>query len=185
MKVLFFSLFVFLIVFADNQITAQILERPTEILNGATQLATILTLPDTSQKQTVGGFVVMNVKNPTISNPLNNAPDLEITIGENLNFLNNVVLSIVTGADKINIYTSQTDGTPIVFDGKNNVFQNGQLPQNLWVEGVNPSVTCRDVKISATLQGTNLSDNIVYTVLWGSAPNINSQGSISNNFSRT
>ncbi len=114
---------------------------------------------DETTEDTIGGLVVRRVDN-------NNAPRQQISVEK---------LTDVAGAAVVGGKVKVTFGGSVELydtkDGLNKlptekVFDNANLPVQLWVQGVAGSGTMRDVKITATPVGAGESDDVSFTVLW-------------------
>jgi hypothetical protein len=66
---------------------------------------------------------------------------------------------------KVKIYTAETGGTEITFNGTDNVFSVGDLPKDLYVKGYQLSTLERDVTLTLTHGGGGGSDDVRFTVV--------------------
>ncbi len=116
---------------------------------------------DTNQdKRSVGGFIVLNPPGGS------RTPRKKITVRKVTprDFDGDVILQ--SASDKIKMFDASTGGTEMPIDGTKNKFANATLDfyagKDLFVEGVKPSDSMRDVEMSVDLE-SHSSDSVVAT----------------------
>jgi hypothetical protein len=70
------------------------------------------------------------------------------------------------------VFTAETNGTEITFDGSDNRFANTALPKSLWVQGEEPSGAPQDITLTFTSDPGGCADSVTFTVItvepqWG------------------
>jgi hypothetical protein len=77
---------------------------------------------------------------------------------------------LTCASDKVEIFATETHGTKLKLDGSDNSFRIQDLPKDLWIQGVKPSDTMRDIEVDLAIEGQARSDFIKFTVLWVDTP---------------
>ncbi len=97
-------------------------------------------------------------------------------------------ITLTPSGDDVRVFTAETDGTEITFNGTDNAWQASTLPETLWLMGgENASTAQADKALILTgpaVAGTIVTDEVGVTVLWvdieqrkHSATSINGDGS--------
>ncbi len=112
-----------------------------------------------ANEDTIGGLVVRRVDD-------NNAPRQQISVEKLKDAANVEVVGgkvEVTTQGGVELYDAAAGGKKVA---SKTVYDNANLPVQLWVQGVAGSGKMRDVKITATPVGAGESDDVSFTVLW-------------------
>jgi GT2 family glycosyltransferase len=108
-------------------------------------------------KVTVGGLLIRRAES-------NNAPRKRITLSTTAT---EGSLTLHRNNEKVKLFTAMEGGDEVAFDeGKNKQYGVAELPPDLYVQGDEGSCTRRDVVLTLTLDGTETSDAVKFTVLW-------------------
>jgi hypothetical protein len=125
-------------------------------------------------EESVGAVVVRSYDS-------NNAPRVKITLQkvQPSQWSGNVILS--RNNTKVKVYTAETGGTEITFNGTDSKFANGNLPKELWVQGDTASGSMRDVVLDLYIEGwSSVKDTVKFTVLWVEISASFNSGTVSN-----
>jgi hypothetical protein len=105
----------------------------------------------------------------------NNAPRQKITIEKPRPATFSGDIELDCKSDKIEIWDADVNGTKVALPKK---FPAAALPKDLWVQGVKESDSMRDVTITISAAGKELS-SVRFTVLWVEKPDVTWSGTLS------